>query len=384
MLTNVGIIFGEGRIYLILYACLALAMIVELFYESEILARWMARAGALAIILLIGLRWETGTDWFPYFKIFYTSDSSADYDTTVFGIDYGYILLNRVIYSINSDYTVFLFVDALIAVGAVYIFIERSTKLPCMGVFLFYASYAITHFMGSNRRMIAIGFTCLGFLFLANGRLLKQGWPRWAVPFGLAATMHRTSLGALPGLAVGPKAWRARTVLSILTLSLLLGISGVSLSLLEALANFLSQYAGISAVQKLVFYTSGDAQFDDADFDFARQAVLGILKRGSILAILIAYMRYGKPSVYMQKLYNIYITGCAIYFCMIAAPIFQIISTYYSIVEVVLVPMVFYELKSLKVPYTLYLLVFAIALLISALTPYLQLYVPYHSIYSVY
>lgn len=383
MLTSINTIFGEGRIYLVVYACLALAMIVELFYENEILAKWMARAGALTIILMIGLRWETGTDWFPYYKIFYTSDSSADYDSVVFGIDYGYILFNKIIYLFSKDYTIFLLVDAFVAIGAVYIFIERSTKLPCMGVFLFYASYAVTHFMGSNRRMIAIGFTCMGFLFLARERRLSQGWLRWAVPFGLAAIMHRTSLGALPGLVVSSKAWRARTVIFVLLLSLALGITGVSFTLLEALANSLSQYAGISAVQKLVFYTSGDAQFD-SNVDFAQQAILGVFKRGSIIAILIAYMHFRKPDVYVQKLYNIYIAGCAIYFSMISAPIFQIISTYYSIVEIALIPMVFHDIKSLKIPYTIYLLMFALALLISSLTPYLQLYVPYHSIYSSY
>ncbi|MEI5687893.1 EpsG family protein [Sphingomonas kyungheensis] len=383
MLTSIDIIFDEGRIYLIIYACLAMAMIIELFYENEILAKWMARAGALTIILLIGLRWETGTDWFPYYKIFYTSDSSSDYESVVFGIDYGYIIFNKLVYLFSREYTVFLMIDAIVAVGAVYVFIERSTKLPCMGIFLFYASYGMTHFMGSNRRMIAIGFTCVGFLFLARPRRLSQGWPRWVVPFGLAALMHRTSVAALPGLIVSEKAWRAPTVIFILVMSLALGITGISFSLLEGLANALSQYAGLSVVSKLVFYTSGDAQYD-ANTDFARQAILGALKRGSVIAILVMYMKYAKPSPYVQKLYNIYIAGCAIYFSMIAAPIFQIISTYYSIVEIVLMPLVFYDLKSLKVPYTLYLLVFALALLLSSLTPYLELYVPYHSVYSVY
>jgi len=383
MLASINIIFGEGQIYLIIYACLAMAMIIELFYENEILAKWMARAGIVTIILLIGLRWETGTDWFPYYKIFYTSDSSSDYESTVFGIDYGYILFNKIVYFFSKNYTVFLMIDAIVAVVSVYIFIERSTKLPCMGVFLFYASYAMTHFMGSNRRMIAIGFTCIGFLVLARPRRLTQGWPQWALPFGLAALMHRTSVAALPGLIVSAKAWRTRTVIPMLVLSLVLGISGVSLTLLEGLANALSQYAGVSVVSKLVFYTSGDAQYD-GNTDFARQAILGALKRGSVIAILIIYMRHANPTLYIQKLYNIYIAGCSIYFSMIAAPIFQIISTYYSIVEIVLIPLVFHDLKALKVPYVLYLLVFTLALLLSALTPYLQLYVPYNSFYSVY
>jgi hypothetical protein len=383
MLTNVAIIFGEGRVYIFLYAILALAMIIELIYENEDLAKWMARAGAMAIILLIGLRWETGTDWFPYYKIFYTMDTSADYDSVVFGIDYGYILLNRLVHFFTEDYTIFLLVDALLAVGAVYIFIERSTKFPCMGIFLFYTSYAITHFMGSNRRMIAIGFTCLAFLFLARHRRMSEKWLGWAAPLGIATLMHRTSLGALPGLLVGARAWRPQFVTFMLILALATGITGASLAALEWLANSLSQYAGVTAIQKLIFYTSGDAQYD-ADIDFTRQAILGVAKRGSIIAILMTYMYLGRPSEYAQKLYNIYITGCIIYFSLISAPIFQIVSTYYSVVEVALVPIVFYQIKSLKVPYALFLLAIAMMLLISSLIPYLQLYVPYRSIYSVY
>lgn len=383
MLTNIGLIFSDGQIYLTLYACLAAAMIIELFYENDLVGRWMARSGIVAVILLIGLRWDTGTDWNSYLRIFYTNDTSSDYDSTVFGIDYGYILFNRIMFYFSRDYSVFLLADAILAIGAVYIFIERSTKLPCMGVFLFYTSYAITHFMGSNRRMIAIGFTCIGFLFLMREHRLRQGWWRWAVPFGIAATMHRTSMGALPGLLVSHRAWRGQTVVAMLAVSLVLGITGASFAMLEGLGNALSQFTGISAVQKLIFYTSGDAQFD-TNIDFTQQAILGVAKRSSVILIFLLYMRFGKPSIYAQRLFNVYITGCCIYFSMISAPIFQIISTYYSIVEIVLIPIIFYELKSLKVPYTLYLLTVPLLLLLSSLTPYLQLYVPYRSIYGTY
>lgn len=383
MLTTVGLIFSEGQIYITLYACLAGAMIIELFYENNILGRWMARGGITAVILLIGLRWDTGTDWNSYLRIFYTTDTSSDYDSTVFGIDYGYILFNRIMFYFSQDYSVFLLVDAILAIGAVYIFIERSTKLPCMGVFLFYTSYAITHFMGSNRRMIAIGFTCIGFLVLMREQRLRQGWWRWAVPFGIAATMHRTSMGALPALLVSHRAWRGRTVLVVLALSLALGISGASLAMLEGLGKALSQYTGISAVDKLIFYTSGDAQLD-TNIDFTHQAILGVVKRSSVIMIFILYMRFGDPSVYAQRLFNVYITGCFIYFSMISAPIFQIISTYYSIVEIVLIPIIFHQLKSFKVPYVIYLLAVPLLLLISSLSPYLQLYVPYRSIYGTH
>lgn len=378
-MENIFIILAEGRIYLLLYACLAAAMLIELFYENEIVSRWLARAGMLAVILLIGLRWETGTDWLPYLRVFYTNDTSSDYDSVVFGIDQGYILFNRAIYAINDDYTLFLIVDALIAMIPIYIFIEKSTKFPVMGVYLFYTSYAITHFMGSNRRMIAIGFVCLGFLYLARNERLRAHWHRWALPFGVATIVHRTSLAALPALFVSRKAWPTGAVVGGLLAALLLGMGGIPFAALELLARSLANFTGITVVEKLIFYTSGDAQLD-AEFDVVRQAMLGVAKRSTVLAIFIMFMRYGRPSEYAQRLFNIYIIGCAVYFALLGAPIFQIISTYYSIVEIVLIPIVFYNVPSFKIPYTLYLIVLPLFLLLSSLSPYLNLYVPYHSI----
>lgn len=382
MLTIVQTILQQGQIYLAIYACLGVAMIVELIYENQVLSRWIARAGIVVVILFIGLRWDTGTDWQAYLRVFYVSDSEAEYDAAIFGIDQGYILLNRLVYYFSTDYSVFLLIDAAIAIGCVYIFIERSTKYPVMGVYLFYTSYALTHFMGSNRRMLAIGFVCLGFLVLKERRLLRD-WIRWSVPFGLAAAVHRTSLLALPGLIVGKRAWSTALVILGLLICLALGLSGAPFSGLETLGNFLSEYTGITVVEKLIFYTSGEVELP-ADFDIVRQATLGVAKRSTTLVILIAYMRYGDPSTYAQRLYNIYIVGCGMYFIMLGSPIFQIISTYYSIVEIALLPIMFSGLPRLKVPYTLYLLVIPLFLLLSALSPYLDLYVPYTSVLTTY
>lgn len=382
-MNSVRVIFQDGGIYIALYAYFALAMIVEAIYDSEIFSRWTARAGMVMIVLLIGLRWNTGTDWMPYLRVFYTTDSSSDYDSVVFGIDQGYVLLNRIVFYFSDNYSVFLLIDACIAVGAVYVFIEKSTRLPNMGVYLFYTCYVVTHFMGSNRRMLAIGFVCMGFLFLSKERRIWERWPRWAVPFGIAATVHRTSLAGLAGLAVSRRAWPTWAVIIGLLACLGLGVAGLPFSGLEWLGSTLAKYTGISAIDKLVFYTSGEVELG-ADVNVVLQAALGVAKRSSVLVIFIAYMRFGNPNQYAQRLYNIYIIGCAVYFAMVGSPIFQIISTYYSIVEIVLIPIIFSEMPKLKVPYILYLLAVPLILLITSLVPYIELYVPYRSIFSTF
>lgn len=377
-------IWTEGQGYLFLYVMFAAAMVLESAYESERFSRALGRICIATLILFIGLRWETGTDWLAYLRIFLTPSSSGEYDAVVFGIDQGYLYLNQIVFRLTSDYTYFLLLDALIAVVAVYYFIERSTRLPAMGVYLFYTSYAITHFMGSNRRMLAIGLTCIGFLHLLRPRRLWQGWPRWVVPFAGAAAFHRTSLMAIPALLVPRRAWPAGWVIGGLLTCVVLGVSGVPFAALEALGNTLSQYAHITVVDKLLFYTSGGDSQSVATFDVMGQALLGVAKRSTILVIFIAFMRWHTPDEYAQRLYNIYVAGCGIYFLLIGSPVFQVTSTYYTIVEVVLLPIILSRVPQYKVPYIMYLLIVPFFLLISALSPYMELYVPYRSIFTTY
>jgi hypothetical protein len=377
-------IWTEGQAYLFVYLLFAAAMIFESLYENERLSRTLGRLCMAVLILFIGLRWETGTDWLSYLRIFLTPSSSGEYDSVVFGIDQGYILLNQIVFRLTTDYTYFLIVDSVIALVAVYYFIERSTRLPTMAVYLFYTSYAVTHFMGSNRRMLAIGLTCIGFLHLLQPRRLWQGWPRWVMPFAGAAAFHRTSLMAIPALLVSRRAWPTAWVLGGLLTCVILGISGAPFAALEALGNALSQFAHITVVDKLLFYTSGGESQSAATFNVMGQAMLGVAKRSTILVIFIAYMRWRTPDEYAQRLFNIYVTGCGIYFLLIGSPVFQVTSTYYTIVEIVLLPIILSQVPQFKVPYLMYLLIVPFFLLISALSPYMELYVPYRSIFTTY
>ncbi|MBW6526749.1 EpsG family protein [Sphingomonas sp. RHCKR7] len=377
-------IWVEGQAYLFLYVMFAAAMVLESAYESERFSRALGRICIATLILFIGLRWETGTDWLAYLRIFLTPSSSGEYDAVVFGIDQGYLYLNQVVFRLTSDYTYFLLLDAFVALVAVYYFIERSTRLPAMGVYLFYTSYAITHFMGSNRRMLAIGLACIGFLHMLRPRRLWQGWPHWMLPFAGAAAFHRTSLMAIPALLVPRRAWPAGWVIGGLLTCVVLGVSGVPFAALEALGNALSQFAHITVVDKLLFYTSGGDSQSVATFDVMGQALLGVAKRSTILVIFIAFMRWHTPDEYAQRLYNIYVIGCGIYFLLIGSPVFQVTSTYYTIVEVVLLPIILSQVPQYKVPYIMYLLIVPFFLLISALSPYMELYVPYRSIFTTY
>ncbi|WP_448665245.1 EpsG family protein (plasmid) [Sphingomonas sp. CJ20] len=377
-------ILNQGQIYVLIYAYLFVAMAAETIFENERFSRNVARFSAIILTGFVGLRWETGTDWLPYFNIFYTSESSSDYDVAVFGIDQGYLILNKLVSFISHDYSTFLVLDAAISIALVYFFIEKSIKFPNMGIYLFYTSYVITHFMGSNRRMLAIGFVCVGFLVLIKQVSLRKSWWRWVGSFGFASIFHRTAIMALPGLLVSRKAWPAPHVLIGLAACVALGLSGAPFVALQVLGSFLSDFAHITVVDKLLFYTAGEQNQASAEFNVMGQAALGLLKRSTTLAIFIVFMMKGRPSEYAQRLYNIYVLGCGIYFLMIGSPVFQVVSTYYSIVEIALLPIIFHSMRPYKILYLMYLAVIPFLLMVSALSPYLQLYIPYRSIYHSY
>jgi hypothetical protein len=230
--------------------------------------------------------------------------------------------------------------------------------------------------------MIAIGIVCLTYTFLIRSAGFKRAWPATIGSFFAALNFHRTAMMALPSHFVMARAFPTAAVVVALAASVVLGLTGAPFYLLQALASGLMQFADVTFVQKLLFYTADQSAGVTEDFDVMTQALLGLAKRILTISLFIIYMKSNEKNEYIQKLYNIYITGCVIYFLMIGSPVFQIVSVYYTIVEIVIIPMIFYNIKTMKWLMILYIIIIPFLLLISALSPYIQLYIPYRSIFS--
>lgn len=373
-------LFTDGLVYVILYIFFLLAMLIEVAFNSRKLSYFAGLLGCTVLICFIGGRWETGTDWAPYYNMFSYQYYDADYESVLYGVEIGYVLFNRIVSFISDEYSLLLFIDAAVAVSAVYIFIARATVFPSVGLFIFYNSYVITHFIGSNRRMIAIGFVCIAFLWLERSIALRHNWRRWTLPFVLAAAFHRSSLLAFPALVVSRQRWPTPYVVGGLVICAVLGLSGFPFLALQSIAMGLSDFSGITFVEKLLFYTTVDGAQANEEFDVFGQALLGIIKRSVNIAILLFYLRFATVNNYWQSLYNIYVLGCGTYFLMIGSPVFQVVSIYYTIVEVVLFPVLLSSIRFGKASLIAILIGLQFLLLISSLSPYFDLYVPYRSV----
>lgn len=381
MNETISILFSSGMIYLYIYLYLLFFVFIELIFKNRTISTNILRLNSIILILFLGLRWQSGTDWFAYFNLYYTDIYSSDYDTTRFGMESGFLYFNKFFKYFSESYTFFLLVQSTIAISLIYYFIEKSTKLPNMALYLFYTSYMITHFMGSNRRMIAIGIVCLTYTLLIKSGGFQRAWPAKVGSFFVALNFHRTAMMALPSHFISTRAFSTVTVIVALAVCVILGLSGAPFYLLQALASGLIQFADVTFVQKLIFYTAEQSVGVNENFDVMNQALLGLAKRITTISIFIFYMATNKKSEYIQRLYNIYITGCLIYFLMIGSPVFQIVSVYYTIVEIALIPIIFYNVKNMRIIMTIYIVIVPFLLLVNALSPYIDLYVPYRTIF---
>ncbi|MEJ5274237.1 MAG: EpsG family protein, partial [Spirochaetota bacterium] len=115
-----------------------------------------------AYILLVfqtGLRWETGTDWKPYLEQF-NGFNWQTFNSWNFSIEKGYQLFNILIKGISNNYSVFLFIHALIFYTLIFKSFKSFTPFFFTSILLLYTS--TMGMMGSNRQLLALGICLIG------------------------------------------------------------------------------------------------------------------------------------------------------------------------------------------------------------------------------
>jgi hypothetical protein len=117
--------------------------------------------------------------------------------------------------------------------------------------------------------------------------------------------------------------------------------------------------------------------------DIFAQLFLGLFKRCLFLAFFFLTIRRMTQRGLHAKLLNLYIVGLAIYVLFSGSPIFQALSTYFTIVEIGLVGISIVMLVDYKRKvFLIFLFLFGLLQMLSALNPYPDLYIPYLSIFS--
>ena len=311
------------------YFALLIPMIVgslgTCFFNNNKIERKISFVHGITMVLLAGLRWETGTDWKPYFNLF----SAIDFNN-IFAIEHheiGYKFLNLLIKTICNNYTFFLIVISFIAIYLVYYIIVKSETNSIIAMQFFYTNYFLAHYLGSNRRIIAIGLgLCMIWCIYRN----KNKYA--IILFLLAISFHRTAIILIICFWIPKKQISNIKAISLICLFCIIGMTIIIPKLLYSICllgrELMHWYMFTNAIWHLnnVIAEGGENLHN----------IFGILKRVIYICIFILFgKKVGQKSLYCY-FFNIYLVSLLLYCVLVNIGTFAIMTTYLCIVEVIL------------------------------------------------
>jgi hypothetical protein len=373
-LTSDGIVYFAAFLFLFAFT------LVECAVPLQRPVRFLfARISVVGLTLMLGLRWQTGTDWYPYLALFENLTLDVNSLLAVYSFDVGYVFLNALVRLFTDSYTIFLLVNSAIAMTLVYVFIRRTSPYPNTSLFIFFNSYFVAHYMGSNRRVIAIGFVLLLF---AEARRVNLA--RFAVLQALAVAFHRSSIVAMLARVIPDKPLSRRQIVLMLLVCGVLGALQLPGVWVESLGRFLANYSNLEIIDKMVFYGETSAEHVSENVNVFVQTVLALSKRAIFLALFFHVLRDLKDNRHYTRLLNVYLVGIAIYVLFIGTSIFQVLSTYFTATDIALMGIAAASLKhrSQRIVLCCVLFPYGLLQLASAINPYPQEYLPYISVLS--
>ncbi len=198
------------EVYLSAFFLLLALSALDLYSSRRRMRLLCLVVGTVLIVLMIGLRWETGNDWNPYLQYY---DELRDFSVQGTEFEPGYRMLVFLATRLGLSYTAFLLCSATIymtAFGAIFARFRHPTIL----LLLFYCTYMLG-FMGTQRQTLALGFACLGILCFFDRRVL------WGLLWvAIATSLHYTAIVSVLALFVP----RTRTSFAVFAGALLAGL----------------------------------------------------------------------------------------------------------------------------------------------------------------
>lgn len=161
-----------------------------------------ATAPFLIIALMIGFRFEVGTDWFHYEKTLLQA-KTLPFDEFIERGDIGYQYLNWLVAELNlRSWAVNLVCGVLFSMGLLRFCGDQPEPRLALAAALPYLVLVVA--MGYARQGVAIGLVMFGLVNLRRGELLKFAF--WV---GMAATFHKSAVMLFPlaALALNKRGW---------------------------------------------------------------------------------------------------------------------------------------------------------------------------------
>lgn len=365
----------KGQVYLLL---LLYFLIVVWLESSKVFSRYkyfFLFVSSFLLCILIGCRWETGTDWLPYKNLFETLQLDWTFLINVYHFELGYVLFNAIIKLFTSDYSIFLLINAAVTIGLLAILLKKITFYPNISLLLFYSNFCIIQFMGSNRRMMAMVLVLWVFYYYVKTQY-KKGY----VSLGFAFLLHKTSIIAFFAKYIKKEVWPAKRTLKILLICLVIGVLGIPQLLLDQFMGLISYLPGMDVIDQLKLYSENEEEhIQTGTGSIFFSTILAVCKRGIFLIFYYYIIKHKSVDEISKYFLNIYVLSICGYLIFMGS-FFQMLTAYFTFVEILLAGRIFLYTNAKEKLIFCYLIgFFALMQVINALNVYPELYLPYKS-----
>ncbi len=317
-----------------------------------------------------GLRWEMGTDWFPYYNHFVEIVEQGD---SQYRYDILYNTLVRAVAFITKHYTVFLLINSSIIYVLLFKWIEKMVPENTQYVALLIMYSLMIGYLGMNRQYIAIALCLFSVPYYIEKRRLS-----FFILNILALGFHLTAI-IFPFLlwASAKNIFSYKWIIPLAILMIIVNQSGI---LSPFFRWFMFLFGDAGEVRSNV-YLSYEVERSFISF------LIGLLKN-SVVFILIFLLkgRINFKNRYFSIALNIYIINILMFILFNNELQFLVgrLTNYYSLFQCVLFAMLVPALRGTleKYTYTILVLAFAIISFYRSIALYPELFIPYRSVFN--
>lgn len=353
------------EVYLTVLTVFFIFSFVEVFTANKLAKKFVLGLSWLIAVLVIGLRWETGTDWYPYLGFFQDSVRWQDV-MEMWSIEKGYGILNWLVRNITDNYSVFLFVHAMVFYGLLLIGFSKITKYP-QTAFMFYFGSNLG-IVGSNRQLLALAIIVFSLPYIFNKRIKS-----YILAVILAFSFHSTAFLNAAYIFLN-RYISNKWIWLTLIIALAIGISPLPL-----------QIFGLFGGLGDLYLNKTDAYISSAD-EIKGLTLGGVIKR--LLFFTFFYLlraKVARVTTHYNLLFNGYWLSIIIYLLFSSALPIMINrgSLYFNIMECLLFVSILSIFKNPihKALYLIFLLVISITLMYQSLQAYPEAFIPYKGIF---
>lgn len=176
-------------IYIVIFSLFFGASVLEASGLKKNQASWLFTALAGLLALFVGLRYNTGSDWYAYSNFFNNGVSQGDTN----GWEYGFVFVNKIFKAIFNNYYVLQFsATCFICLSACKLF-KRYSEYPILVMSIFFLLFFDGILMAQVRQSIALSIIALGSKYIFDRKFIL-----FLCMIALACLFHISAVMAIP------------------------------------------------------------------------------------------------------------------------------------------------------------------------------------------